>query len=117
MPTWTLDRAPHEDAAGTLFAITVAFKVRPESYPRFLALICENAAISVAAEPGCRRFDVLTPAGGGDAATVFLYEIYDDRRAFEAHLQSAHYKAFDAASRDLVLEKSIGEFAVREAAK
>lgn len=27
---------------------------------------------------------------------VFLYERYDDRAAFEAHLASTHFKTFDA---------------------
>ncbi|MEL6748477.1 MAG: antibiotic biosynthesis monooxygenase [Pseudomonadota bacterium] len=36
-----------------------------------------------------------------------LYELYDDRAAFEAHLASAHYAAFDAATKDLIAAKTV----------
>ena len=40
-------------------------------------------------EPGCRRFDVVEPPGEADR--ILLYEIYDDRAAFEAHLKTPHF--------------------------
>lgn len=42
------------------------------------------------AEPGCRMFVV--HQAQDDPATFFLYEQYDDRAAFEAHQQTAHFK-------------------------
>ena len=51
-----------------------------------------NAKVSRETEPGCRQFDVCVEA---DTGRTFLYELYDDRAAFEAHLASAHFKAFD----------------------
>lgn len=94
------------------YAITVRFALREGTQERFLALIKENAAASVREEPGCLQFDVLTPLEGPDGASyVLLYEVYTDRAALDTHAQTAHFRAFDAASRDLVAGKEVLEFA------
>lgn len=67
-----------------------------------------NARASARDEPGCRRFDVLEPAG--DADSIFLYEIYDDRAAFAEHVRSAHFAEFQVATADLVAEKVVVEY-------
>lgn len=38
---------------------------------------------------------------------VVLYELYDDAAAFRAHLDSGHFKAFDAAVGDMVIAKQL----------
>jgi quinol monooxygenase YgiN len=101
------------DAEG--YAITVAFELVPGAAEAFLAAIRENAERSVAVEPRCRRFDVLTPIGEGPA--IFLYEIYADRAAFEDHLASAHFRRFDEATRHMVAKKTVHAYAVFENAK
>ncbi len=91
------------------YVITVEFRLhRASDMAAFRALIDANARQSCAQEPGCRRFDVLVPKGATD--TILLYEIYDSRAAFEAHLQAAHFHVFDKASAALVLSRSISEF-------
>ena len=90
------------------FVITVDFKLKPGAMARFRQLIDSNAQDSCRDEPGCRRFDVLVPQGEADR--VFLYEIYDDRAAFEAHLKTAHFDVFNRASAALVTSKDIGQF-------
>jgi quinol monooxygenase YgiN len=47
-----------------------------------------NATATREREPGCRQFDVCTSADDG---LVFLYEVYDDRAAFDAHLAAPHF--------------------------
>ena len=64
-----------------------------------------NAIDSCKLEPGCRRFDVAVPEGAKDR--VFLYEIYDDRAAFDAHLKTAHFDVFNRESADLVISKDV----------
>ncbi|MGI9463684.1 MAG: putative quinol monooxygenase, partial [Aestuariivirgaceae bacterium] len=54
----------------------------------------------------CRRFDVCTDPDRPER--VFLYEIYDDRAAFDAHLASDHFKAFDAEVVPITLDKVVG---------
>lgn len=91
------------------YVITVEFRLHSaDQMPEFRALIDANARQSCCVEPGCQRFDVLVPHGSRDS--IFLYEIYDSRAAFEDHLKAAHYHIFDHASAALVLSKVVREF-------
>lgn len=92
----------------TRFAITVDFKLKPGAMAAFRALIDRNARDSSRDEPGCQRFDVLLPEGEADR--VFLYEIYDDRAAFDAHLNTPHFNSFNRDSHDLVVSKAVAVF-------
>lgn len=91
-------------------ALIVEMQIRPGRGPAFMPLLLENARRSLADEPGCRRFDVLTPAEGADR--VVLYEIYDDETAFDAHRITPHYIEFKAASRDLLADTIVQRFSV-----
>lgn len=104
-------------AQNTTFAITVAFELAEGAYGEFHRLVSENAALSVELEPGCLRFDVLTPANDPAAPQVLLYEIYADRAAFDRHLDSSHYRSFDDLTRHMVRKKTVLEFRVAENAK
>jgi len=88
-----------------MFAVTVEFEVRPDAIDRFMELILENAATSRDTEPGCRQFDVCVDPGA--PTSVLLYEIYDDRRAFDVHLTLPHFLGFDASAKPLVLSKRV----------
>ena len=39
--------------------------------------------------------------------SVFLYEVYADRAAFDAHLAAEHFKAFDRTVSDWVTTKTV----------
>jgi (4S)-4-hydroxy-5-phosphonooxypentane-2,3-dione isomerase len=90
------------------YVIIVDFRLKPGQAPAFRKLIEANARASCANEPGCQRFDVLEPASEPDR--VVLYEIYDDRQAFDAHCRSEHFALFDKASASMVDQKSVKEF-------
>jgi quinol monooxygenase YgiN len=87
------------------FVVIVEFEVKPGTRPQFRRLIDANARDSAKNERGCQRFDVLEPSGKNDL--ILLYEIYDDKLAFDAHVRSDHYARFDAASADLVARKTV----------
>jgi quinol monooxygenase YgiN len=91
-----------------MFAVVVTLTIASESRDTFAALMQTNAQTSLQDEPGCHRFDVCRDSADPD--TVFLYELYDDRAAFDHHLQSDHFKAFDAAVADMVLSKDVRTF-------
>lgn len=88
-----------------MFVIVVDFKIRPERLAQFMPLMLENARASRETEPGCRVFDVCVDPK--DKTTVFLYEVYDDRAAFDAHLATSHFKRFDAAVAPMVASKAV----------
>ncbi len=88
-----------------MFVVTVTFTINPEAWQKFLPLMTENARASTANEPECHQFDVCTDPS--TPHTVFLYEVYTDRAAFDAHLQTPHFKAFDAAVTDMIASKDV----------
>ena len=88
-----------------MHVVTVEFAIAPPHWDAFLSLMLENAARARAEEPGCRQFDVCVDPS--TPATVFLYEVYDDRPAFESHLASTHFKAFAELTRSMIVKKRI----------
>src|SRR3954466_4399287 len=99
------------------FAITVVFELVDGGFAEFHRLVSENASLSVKLEPDCWRFDVLTPADKQAPKSVFVYEIYRDRAAFDLHLVSDHFRQFDQNSRDLVIAKTVLAYSVDENVK
>lgn len=87
------------------YVILVDFLLKPGSRAEFRRAIDVNASASCRTEPGCRQFDVVEPRDEPDR--VILYEIYDDRAAFDAHLKTPHLAAFEAASKHLVTKKTV----------
>jgi autoinducer 2-degrading protein len=87
-----------------MLLVAVTFEIAPERAEAFRDRVRQQAADSLA-EPGCRRFDIWCDTG--DCARVFLFEIYDDRAAFDVHLASAHFKAFDAEVAPWIRDKRI----------
>ncbi len=98
------------------YAIIVEFDLHPGAYEAFLGHLAKNAEASVRMEPGCHRFDVLTPRQGG-SERVTLYEIYSDRAAFDDHLRTPHFLAFKEAVGGLVQRQTVIEFDVSENVK
>lgn len=91
-----------------MFVVIVFFEAKAEHVEAFRQAIVENATASVNDEPGCRQFDVSQDPN--DPASFFLYEIYDDEAAFKAHVESAHFKHFDAISAPWTAAKKVHTF-------
>ncbi|MEL6374634.1 MAG: putative quinol monooxygenase [Pseudomonadota bacterium] len=88
-----------------MFVVVVFFEIKPERIESFRHAMLRNARISVEREPGCSQFDVsIDPTDGG---SFFLYEVYDDEAAFNAHTQSDHYKAFAETVASWVVSKRV----------
>ncbi len=88
-----------------MFAVLAIFEIKPEGTEAFLDLVRQNASASVRDEPGCHQFDVCAdPDRPGE---VTLYEIYEDRAAFETHLTTSHFISFDSASAPLIQSKDV----------
>lgn len=88
-----------------MFAVIVTFEIKPEMIEAFLPLMYENAAASLRDEPGCHRFDVCTdPARPGD---VFLYELYTDLAAFDAHRDTPHFRTFERGGGPMIAAKDV----------
>ncbi|MEL6476336.1 MAG: putative quinol monooxygenase [Pseudomonadota bacterium] len=95
-----------------MFAVVVTFHVHPGRMAEFLPLMRQNAANSLKLEPECHRFDVWTDAARPDQ--VYLYELYTNAAAFDAHLASTHFKAFAAKVEDMVARRDLDTWATQE---
>jgi quinol monooxygenase YgiN len=83
---------------------TAHLRVRPEVVDRFRARLARHARASLAAEPGCLRFDLHQER---DDPTLFLlFEEYADTAAYDAHRASPHYLAFREDVKDWVVERT-----------
>ena len=91
-----------------MYVITVLFSIRSEHTSAFFQAIVANARTSVAEESGCRQFDVCL--SDRDRSDVFLYEVYDSKAAFDAHLASAHYRQFTETTAAWVSAKVVNVF-------
>jgi autoinducer 2-degrading protein len=91
-----------------MYVVTVEFVVKPEYAAAFGREVVVNARRSLDAEPGCRQFDVCVVHD--DPATFFLYEVYAGRAAFDEHLATTHFRAFDAAVGSWVARKTVRTF-------
>lgn len=88
-----------------MFVVTVNFEAYPEQASAFLARVRTQASDSLLSEPGCYHFDVcIDPA---QPQRVFLYEIYTDRAAFQAHRETTHFKSFDADVATMLRSKAV----------
>ncbi len=73
-----------------MYAKTVEFEIHRNHRARFTAAIVANAAASLEREVECRQFDGCV--AGDDSGEIFLYELYDDRAAVDAHLAPEHFR-------------------------
>lgn len=97
-----------------MYVVAVDFRIHPKHLQAFMPLMLAQARNSLANEPGCQCFDVCQNPDTPDQ--VFLYEVYDDRAAFDAHMVTDHYRNFDRAVSDMVAEKQVRFFHRQDAA-
>lgn len=91
-------------AGGGLFVNAVHLDIKPADMPKFMEAIKENGAASVH-EPGCRTFNIHVSAS--DPNHVFLYEVYDNAAALDAHRQTPHFKKYAATTKDMVAKRDV----------
>jgi quinol monooxygenase YgiN len=92
------------------FAIFVTIKLKPKNAATFRPLILENAAASVRDEKNCLQFQVLTDELNPDI--FYFFEVYSNAKDLEFHRKTPHYKKYDAASQNLIAERSIQRCAI-----
>jgi (4S)-4-hydroxy-5-phosphonooxypentane-2,3-dione isomerase len=90
---------------GVVYVVVVEFQLHSGCLERFMPLMVRNAALSLELEPHCHQFDVCQTAANG--AEVLLYEVYEDKSAFDAHLAMPHFRDFDSAVTSMIARKSV----------
>lgn len=91
-----------------MFVVCVTIKVEPDAMAKFLPIMQEQAHNSLTLEAECHQFDVSCAVQGLDE--VFLYEVYSNAAAFDAHLETPHFQEFDATVAPLIRSKTIATY-------
>lgn len=81
-----------------MIGLIVAIKIKPGHKEAFMESMYGDARGSNNDEPGCLRFDVLQDTE--DPNRIFLYEIYRDEAAVEAHRAAPHYTKWRETVKD-----------------
>ena len=81
-----------------MYIIVAPIQIKEGFKEQYINGIIENARGAVNDEPGCMRFDVIQDASDGNR--IWVYEVYRDEAAFQAHTQASHFIKFREASGD-----------------
>jgi autoinducer 2-degrading protein len=88
-----------------MFVVTVQFTANPANLPEFREAVIAQAKNSLALEQQCHQFDVSV---ADDNPCIFLlYEVYGSAAAFNVHLESEHFRAFDQLVTPWVTNKVV----------
>ena len=90
-----------------MFVITVDFEIKSEFVNEFRNRVLQQAKDSLNNEENCFTFDVSFDEKNTNK--VFLYEIYQDKDAFDYHLKSDHYLSFDKDVKNWVTKKTVNQ--------
>ena len=81
-----------------MYIVVVSLQIKEGFKEQYIKGMIENARGAVNDEPGCLRFDVIQDPKEDNR--IWLYEVYKDEGAFQAHAQSPHFVKFRDASAD-----------------
>ena len=87
-----------------LYVNAVDLDIKPEDTEKYLAALRENGASAVK-EPGCREFNIHVQASNPNH--VFVYEVYDNAAALEAHRATDHFKTYAAATANMAAKREV----------
>ena len=94
----------------TMYLIIAPLQIKEGHKEQFVEEIIADARGSLNNEPGCLRFDVVQDPENTNR--IWLYEVYTDEQAFQAHTRTPHFTRWRDATRDWLdeapLSPSIG---------
>ena len=93
--------------SGPFYINAVDIDVMPGQVDAYLAALKENGAAAVH-EPGCHEFNITVSPK--DPNHVFIFEVYDNAAAFEAHRATDHFKKYAATTKDMVAKRDARAF-------
>jgi (4S)-4-hydroxy-5-phosphonooxypentane-2,3-dione isomerase len=92
---------------GPFYINAVDIDVVPGQIDAYLAALKENGAAAVH-EPGCHEFNITVSPK--DPNHVFLFEVYDNDAAFQAHRATDHFKKYAATTKDMIAKRDARMF-------
>jgi (4S)-4-hydroxy-5-phosphonooxypentane-2,3-dione isomerase len=107
---WLLIAMRSHDAAaqsGPLLINTANLDIVPDNMDNFLAALRENGAAAVK-ESGCHEFNITVAQN--DPNHVFIFAVFDNAAALEAHRTTDAYKKFQATTKGMVAKNENRQF-------
>lgn len=89
--------------AEPLYINAVDIDVVPGQVENYLRALKENGAAAVQTEPGCREFNITVSQSNPNH--VFIFEVYDNAAALDAHRQTDHFKKYAATTKDMIAKR------------
>lgn len=89
--------------AEPLYINAVDIDVVPGQVENYLRALKENGAAAVQTEPGCREFNITVSQSNRNH--VFIFEVYDNAAALDAHRQTDHFKKYAATTKDMIAKR------------
>ena len=88
-----------------MYVVFVEFEIELNHFSNFKKRVLQQAKDSLALETECHLFDVCEDNSMHNH--LVLYEHYSNKAAFERHMESSHFKAFDTEVAPWILSKSV----------
>lgn len=93
-----------------MHALSVILTIKQDKIESFAEVIAGHAARTLEIERACLRFDV--GRDPEDPSRFFLYELYENEAAVEAHRDSAHMADFYNTAGDWIEDKEVNGWVV-----
>lgn len=81
-----------------MHVLVVTIDIQPDRIADFLKAMRADAVGSVTREPGCLRFDIIQDEQ--KPSRIYLYEVYANKDAFDAHLKTPHFLTWQDAVKN-----------------
>ena len=75
-------------------------EIYPDKLDEYLSFAEEVGRVSMATEPGV--IGLFSMCDKSDASKVYILEVYADKEAYQAHLQTAHFKKYKGGTSNMV---------------
>ena len=75
-------------------------EVVPEKLEEYLKYAAEVGRVSMATEPGV--IALFSMQDKADPSKVYILEVYADQQAYQAHIQTAHFRKYKEGTADMV---------------
>lgn len=88
-----------------MFVVSVEFEIFPDQIAAFREAVLKQSANSLRLEDACVQFDVAQDPN--EPSRFYLYELYDDAKAFEVHRQTPHFAQFSSTVSSMIANKAL----------
>ena len=90
----------HAQAPGERIVRLAELRIDPSQLEEYKAALRDEIEASIRLEPGVLTLYAVSVKG--DPAQIRLFEMYLDTAAYEAHLQTPHFKKYKAGTQGMV---------------